>query len=457
MFVGRTAERNQLEDIYSSDRNNLVILYGRDGVGKTCFIRQFMEHKRAIYFMARECSEREQLLLFSKELGITEELSQTELGYYELFKAIIRNSKEDGRKPLIIIDEFHFIANTSDSFSLAFAKIMLEKEEFGNIMFLFSSSSITWVEHDMVKRLGLAARCITSFLKLKELTFVDIVKFHSSLSVEDCIYVNAFLGGVPRYLSSWDASKSIADNLKELFFLPNARFYHEAERVLKCGLRELSAYNPILAAMASGKIKLNEIYARTGFSRAKISVYIKNLIAMDLVEKVFSYDTKEKENVQKGLYRIKDHFLNFWYRFVFPYQSEIELGNGAEVFDTIVSKELNTYMRGPFSDVCNEFLKLMNEYHKLPYEYTNWMSWFGKQGLLDMVASDDQGHMLVTNCYWSDEVMTGDHLQMVKELCGYAGIKNAHIFLFSKSGFSPELRELKDRDGNLSLVELKDL
>ena len=56
----------------------------------------------------------------------------------------------------------------------------------------------------------------------------------------------------------------------------------------------------ILAALAAGKYKLNDIYAQTGFSRAKISVYIKNLIELDVVEKVFSFDALESRGYRKG-------------------------------------------------------------------------------------------------------------------------------------------------------------
>ncbi|MFR6392129.1 MAG: hypothetical protein ACLUN0_03870 [Roseburia sp.] len=64
--------------------------------------------------------------------------------------------------------------------------------------------------------------------------------------------------------------------------------FHEAENYISIELRELSVYNTILAALASGNNKLNDLFLKTGFSRAKISVYMKNLMAFDVVEKVVS-------------------------------------------------------------------------------------------------------------------------------------------------------------------------
>ena len=55
--------------------------------------------------------------------------------------------------------------------------------------------------------------------------------------------------------------------------------------------------------MARDCNKLNDIYRHTGFSRAKISVYLKNLMELDLAEKVYSYDTEGRSDTQKGIYR----------------------------------------------------------------------------------------------------------------------------------------------------------
>ncbi len=36
---------------------------------------------------------------------------------------------------------------------------------------------------------------------------------------------------------------------------------------------------------------MNDLYRTTGFSRAKISVYMKNLAAFDIIQKVVSFET----------------------------------------------------------------------------------------------------------------------------------------------------------------------
>ena len=84
--------------------------------------------------------------------------------------------------------------------------------------------------------------------------------------------------------------------------------------------------------------KLNDIYVHTEFSRAKISVYLKNLMSLDIVEKVASFDTPGTENTMKGIYRISNPYINFWYRFVYPHEAYLNLMDKDKFYEFIVLK-----------------------------------------------------------------------------------------------------------------------
>lgn len=51
MFIGRTKELTTLDKLYYSNKFEFIVIYGRRRVGKTAIINQFMNHKKAIYFM----------------------------------------------------------------------------------------------------------------------------------------------------------------------------------------------------------------------------------------------------------------------------------------------------------------------------------------------------------------------------------------------------------------------
>lgn len=460
MFIGRTQEIKQLEDAYRQERNAAIVLYGRLGIGKTDLAASFAKDKPAILYVARELSEREQRFCFAKELGI--EAEQEAPSFYECLKKVVSERKDKTKKALVVIDEFHFLVKTSDEFKVAFLKILMEEQ----CMFLFLSSSVNWVENAMIEDFGPASRAIYGTIKLKEFTFLELVKRFPDMSVEKTIYANAILGGVPEYLNYWNEKSSVKENILRLFLKKDAPLFYGAENFLKKELRELGAYNAILASLAAGKNKLNDIYARTGFSRAKISVYIKNLIELDVVEKVFSFDsmentTKVQANVQKGLYRIKDNYLRFWYRYVFPNISEVMQGYGEQVYEKEISKDFAAYMQECFTGVCCEYLKLMDQYGKLDNHYTTWGTWYGKAGRIDVVAGNSSEGILVGFCRFDSRMMTGKELKLYKELLELAQLQPKELYLFSKAGFSEELRQkLKDgywKDCKVIPVGLEDL
>lgn len=460
MFIGRTTERRTLEDIFATDRSNLVILYGRAGIGKTALIAEFLKEKNAYYYLLRECSFREQMLCMSEELESAYPgqplKSAEELDYAEVLQSVVRRNEAQNGKQLIVLDEFH-LGMKEGALAEAIYHILANREHFGNVMFLLCSSSVNWVENEMVQELGITARFITNFMKLKELSFMEIGSWFNHMSIEDCIAVNAVIGGVPKYLKLWDERKSVAYNIKQLFLVENAPLYAEAEAVLKLELRELAAYNAILAAMASGKNKLNDIYERTAFSRAKISVYLKNLIKLDIVEKVFSADTDSNENVKKGLYRVRDNFLNFWYRFVFPNQSMIAIGQGEWVYEERIKNDFFHYQRESFSQLCLEYLKLMAKHKRLRNDYDTWGSWHGKAGKLDVIAADSENRILVAYCDWNDKRITVKEMEYITELCTQAKVKPAEIYVFSRLGVSAESRHDYMKQPLFRVVELKDL
>lgn len=460
MFIGRNAERRTLEDIFATDRSNLVILYGRAGMGKTALIAEFLKEKNAYYYLLRECSFREQMLCMSEELESAYPgqplKSVDELDYAEVLQNIVRRNEAQDGKQLIVLDEFH-LGMKEGELAEAIYHILANQEHFGNVMFLLCSSSVNWVENEMVQELGMTAKFITNFMKLKELSFMEIGNWFPRMSIEDCIAVNAVIGGVPKYLKLWDERKTIAYNIKQLFLVENAPLYAEAEAVLKLELRELSAYNAILAAMASGKNKLNDIYERTAFSRAKISVYLKNLIKLDIVEKVFSADTDSNENVKKGLYRVRDNFLNFWYRFVFPNQSMIAIGQGEWVYEERIKSDFFVYQRESFSQLCLEYLKLMARHKRLRNDYDTWGSWHGKAGKLDVIAADTENRVLVAYCDWNDKRITVREMEYINDLCIQAKVKPAEIYVFSRLGVSAEAKHEYMKQPLFRVVELKDL
>ncbi len=436
MFIGRKEERKSLESVYSTDRSNLLVLYGKEGIGKTALALQFAQNKKTIYerFLPAGESEHESLVK-------------------DTFDKIKNGGYKQEEKTILIFDEFHHIESKKIFSDIVF--ILNNEETCGRFMILMLSSSINYVENSMIETDAEFASSITGIVKLQPITFAQMVEWFPNKSVEECIIIRSILGGVPKYLSMWDKSKDIRENIINLFLTRQGALIDEPEAVLRKELRELSSYNTILISLGRGLIKLNDLFLSTGYSRAKISVYIKNLMEMDVVEKLFSANVKNAENTMKGLYRISDSLLSFYYAFVYPNITRIELGKGSEVYDQYIEPALNNYLRPFFADVCREYLDLMSRYGKLDHEYSQWQTWYGKKGTIDIVGYDSKNNIICGLCSFEDNVATIESFAGLKALSAQAGIKKCSYCLFAKNGFDSSVEELAE-SGEVIVASLKD-
>jgi len=330
MFLGRTSELNYLNTFYDSEGSQLLVVYGQRNIGKTSLLKEFVKGKPYHYYCARSASEREQTYEWGRELrNLTGNLPEYP-SYAEIFEGISENGSG---KMVMIVDEFQHAVKSGNAFMKDLVSFVRERGKHREILVVLLSSSTGWVENSMVTRIGEAAYALSGFLKIKELPFEEMRRFFSKFSAEECVEAYAILGGFPGLWTQFDDALSIKENICRFILNPHTYLQEEGLRTVAEELRETAVYHTILASIASGRHKLNDLYRHTGFSRAKISVYLKNLMELELVEKVFSYDTEGKANTQKGIYRIRNHFVHFYFRFLYPNRSALALKSVDEFYE----------------------------------------------------------------------------------------------------------------------------
>ena len=116
MFIGREKELKTLNTLYSSDKFEFVVIYGRRRVGKTKLINEFIGNKKAIYFMGVESNAKQNLENFSKSIieyvgGIEADTSFAT--YQAALEYVFRLSEKE--RLILAIDEYPYVARTSKS------------------------------------------------------------------------------------------------------------------------------------------------------------------------------------------------------------------------------------------------------------------------------------------------------------------------------------------------------
>lgn len=459
MLLGRNTELSALAESYHAGNNTLTVLYGRSGIGKTALLKEFIKDKPCIYYTAVQAAADQQLVFmrraFASQLPSKQEQDlESQDGYESLFQAA---QQIQGEVKLVVIEEFQNIIKQNKAFMGQLAKLVsgaLFKER---VMVVCTSSSISWIENNLVSAIGADAAAITGFLKLKELSFVDTVRMFPKYAVPDCMLVYAITGGVPKYMAEFSDSLSIRGNICRNILADGRILRSEGSAYIREELRETALYNTILSHIAAGADKLNELHLLTGFGRDKISVYLKNLIEREIVDKIFSYDTKGNEYTRKGLYRIKSGYTEFWYRYLYGMESQLEMLGAEAFYDRYILESINDFAKEAFVRVGTEYVALMDDMGRLPVKIDRSGRWWGKNGDIDIVACSGDKKYLIGKCSWIEDKFTFGMFEELMYNVNLAGIGKDYIYLFSRGGFDEELTAFSKENSNITLIHLNDL
>lgn len=431
-FTGRNAELKYLNQYYEKDGSQLLIVYGSKGVGKTRLLQEFCKDKKWCYYLARACADREQRWQWAGELreGNQEIVKYPE--YEELFETAILSDETD--KQILVIDEFHHMVKADDSFFEKLVSFLKNRESDQPVMIVLCTSASGWVENSLIGKIGALAASIDGFLKIKELSFEEISLLFGEYSFQDRICIYAVLGGIPGYWLNFSPSLSVRENVIQNVLGKESRLYEEMSLFMDQELREPGVYNTILTTLARDCNKLNDIYRHTGFSRAKISVYLKNLMELDLVEKVYSFETAGWENAQKGIYRIKNPYVKFYYKYLFANQSMLQVISPEEFYDKKIADSFERFTEETYRRICREMLGK---------EYRTVGEWLGKTGSIDVVATDNTGTLCIAMCSYASQMKTED-LEWLLFSMKKAKLSATDIRLYCEKGFTKDLIDIAE-------------
>ena len=121
---------------------------------------------------------------------------------------------------------------------------------------------------------------ISGLIRLNDLKFLDFTRHFKNYELVNSVEAYSLLGGSPQLWDLWDDTRSVSENICALVLRDGAPLNELGKHILPSELREPPVYNTILANLAQGRNKLNDIYKNTGFSRAKISVYLRILLSL---------------------------------------------------------------------------------------------------------------------------------------------------------------------------------
>lgn len=459
-FVDREAEMETLQSEYQRRGSALVVLYGRRRVGKTTLISQFIRDKKALFFLASEESEVQNRLAFkdkAAEFINSDLLRNADVKSWDvIFRAIIETPFES--KPVIVIDEFQYIGKSNPAFPSVFQRIWEENLKHCPVMVILCGSLISMMESQTLAYHSPLYGRHTAQIRLTQIPFRHYAEFFPHKNRRERIEMYAITGGVPKYIQLFTESKDIYTAIERNVLNRSGYLYDEPNFLLKQEVSEIGSYFSVIKAIAAGNSRLSAIASILEVKATGLTKYLKTLIDLDLVEREVPVTEENPETSKKGLYKIKDNYIRFWFAFVYPNRSFIESGNSRIVMSKIQKSLVSAHTAYVYEDVCRERMWDLNAEDCWPFHFSKIGRWWDAHEEIGIAAVDPDGHNLILGeCkFWQEPVDIGV-LRSLEAKASFVDWKkhDRHVWyvLFGVAGFTEELRQLAKTRDDLLLCE----
>ena len=470
MFIGRERELASLKDFYEKDGVGMTVIYGRRRIGKSTLIAEFVKDKKVIFYTATKVGKDRNLELFSKQVTDLFLSGIEDISFHTIeavFDFINKNISDE--KVILVIDELPYWAEKDEALLSILQKYMDTVWHDKNLKIILCGSALSFMEKKVLSEKSPLFGRRDSQIKLDAFDYLDAAKFVPDYSNEDKAICYGITGGVAKYLSMMDPSKSLDENIIKLYFRTDGYLYDETRNLLTQEFSDITLVNNIIEQIASGQNTINIIANKIGEKESTILYSLEKLISVGLVEK--KKCITEENNRKKTQYILKDHMFKFWYEFIPKATSVIEMGQGELYYHKAVKPVLHSYMGSVFEDMCRYYTLQHGILGEFDCFVTTVGTWWGTETIInengekraqstdiDVVAlSEIEKKAVVGECKFKNEkIDKGIYETLVRRShlisSKYQVIK---YILFSLSGYTEWFDTLSDH--NVVLLSLNDL
>ncbi|MGN1239385.1 MAG: ATP-binding protein [Paludibacteraceae bacterium] len=439
-FLDRTEYILRLQVALQREQTQFLVLYGRRRIGKSTLLKQVldMEH-RDVYFLSDQTTEIHQRMLLAK--AISERIDGFDKVIYPDWETLLLALNRQLTSRLVLcLDEFPYMVKSCPSLPSVLQKLLNGKDLRFDLVICGSSQQLMqgYVLNKKEPLYGLANEIIRltpiSPCFLQEALMCDAVH-----AVEEY----AIWGGVPRY---WELRSDYVDRemaIRHLILSPQGILHEEPLRLLRDDMRDTIQTATLLSIIAEGANRVSEIAARAGKEVSALSEPMNNLRELGYVRREIPFGESEK-NSKKGIYRINDPLLQFYYRFVTPYNSLLELGRFG-IVEQVIQNRFSQFVAEIWETLCRQYVS-GNQIEGVIYKEAS--RWWGrvmnpKTGEKEMVELDvvveslDKKHILLGECKWTQCEDTERLLYRLQSLAPYLPFikkgQQVHFALFLKT------------------------
>lgn len=345
-FYNRT---NELEILKRNNTRSeksacFTVMVGRRRIGKTSLLLESVKGQKYLYlFVSRK---NEQLLCSQfqsdaeKMLGLR--IFGTITQFRDLFEQLLIFATQEHYT--LIIDEFQEFDNVNSSIFSDIQNLWDQYKDKAKINFIACGSIYSLMMKIFENRKEPLFGRLTSKIILQPFAvsvIKDILKdYNPNYTSEDLLCLYLVTGGVAKYIELLMDSEAVtAERMLDMITSPDSPFIGEGRDLLISEFgKEYGTYFSILQLIASGKNTQSEI---DSIIDKNTGAYLVNL------EKEYSLIVRNrpmfsKPGSRKARWTVSDNYLRFWFRFIYPNQSLVEM-NRFELLREYIDKNYEQY------------------------------------------------------------------------------------------------------------------
>ena len=402
-FIDRKEEKERLEMTLNLENPSFVVVYGRRRLGKSTLIKKVL-NPSDVYFLADKSESQLQRQLLSEVISQTfPEFNSVEYPNWEIL--LRQLNLRTSEKFTLCLDEFPYLVEQAPELPSILQKLLDEKSLRYNIIICGSSQTMMYgLVLDATAPLYGRADEIMKLSPLK----LPYISEALDLNATEAIVEYSIWGGVPRYWELRERCHTLEDALWKNVFNVNGIFFDEPTKIFQDDVKDVVKISTIITYIASGANRISEIAARCNEPATNLSRPLRKLLDLGYINKEVPFGT-DKKNSKKSLYHIADPFICFYYKFVVPYQSFIELGRKAPI-EMALHHRLQLHISQEWEKLCRKAVS-GNLIDGVIYGEARrwWGSVINESGKpeqieLDVVAESlDKKYLLVGECKWTNE------------------------------------------------------
>jgi AAA+ ATPase superfamily predicted ATPase len=311
----------------------------------------------------------------------------------------------------------------------------------------------------------------TSIMHLKNFDFVTSYKY-LKISICDAIKVYSIFGGSPQFYRyfSLNRIKNVEGMIKSIFLNSNSIYVFEPRDFITDEFgRRSQTYFSILYSISTGNTKVSDIANITDVKATSMQPYLFEMKdILNLITYELPVTHKNNKIDKKGIYKLTDNYMEFWFSQFYPNINQFELGNYSGVVNSLI-QSVDMIVPHKFEEICKELMIYMNneKVDILPFSIQKIGKWWGRntnnnrdrdQEEIDIIAlNEEKKAIMFGECKWTHRPVGVSVYEDLKRKSMNVELnnkdRNDYFILFSKSGFTDKMRDIAEKD-NVLLFDL---